>query len=191
MAREALTGHTARAVLPKRLPSRYPRAYRWCVRHFRQGRSGPDADRAVRQYRYVLRTATPGVLLAVNAAALAGVTPSDRDVILRAVQRQLATGGGLTAEDVPALARLLSRGERHEPRALLRHLDPLVLGRLARAALDSDAAFGLLGGYAAWDGRDAEPASPEEVDRQFAPNGPDSGTTYDVARGPGEGGSSP
>lgn len=170
---------------PKGLPRRHDRTYREDVRLHGQSGAGTGEDPAVRQYRYVLRTAPPDALLALNAAALEGVAASDRQVVLEAAQGQLVAGGRLTTDDVAALARLVSLGERRVPGALLRHIDPLVLGRLARAALDAEAAFGLLTGYAAWDGKDPEPATEEEVDRQFARPGHDAETNHTIARGQG------
>jgi hypothetical protein len=75
---------------------------------------------------------------------------------------QLVAGLRLEADDIPALSRLVVLGERRSPGALLRHCPSATLRRLADAALVSEAAFGLLTGYAAWDGLDPEPAPEEE-----------------------------
>ena len=115
----------------------------------------------VRQYRYLLRTAPVDALEHVHLEALARMAPEDRAAVLRTVQEQLVTGLRLEPDDVPALTRLVVLGERRSPGALLRHCDPAVLRRLADFALVSEAAFGLLTGYAEWDGFDPEPA-PEE-----------------------------
>jgi hypothetical protein len=123
----------------------------------------PGADRedpVVRQYRYLLRTAPADALEAIHQEALAVIPATDRGTVLRTIQEQLVAGLRLDADDVPALSRLLVLGERRSPGALLRHCHPEVLRRLADAALVSEAAFGLLTGYAAWDGED--PAPPEE-----------------------------
>jgi hypothetical protein len=121
----------------------------------------PGADRedpVVRQYRYLLRTAPADALEAIHQEALAVIPATDRGTVLRTIQEQLVAGLRLDADDVPALSRLLVLGERRSPGSLLRHCDPAVLGRLADAALVSEAAFGLLTGYAAWDGAEPEPA---------------------------------
>ena len=55
------------------------------------------------------------------------------------------------------LAHLLTLGERRVPGAVLRACDPTVLVHLARAVIDTEAAFGLFGGYAGWDGAEPEP----------------------------------
>ena len=78
--------------------------------------------------------------------------------MLRTVQEHLVAGLRLDPDDVPGLSRLVVLGERRAPGALLRHCEPSTLGRLAAAALASEAAFGLLTGYAGWDGLDPEPA---------------------------------
>lgn len=120
--------------------------------------AGGDEDPVVRQYRYLLRTAPPDALDAVHREALAGVAAADRAAVLRTVQEHLVAGLRLDPDDVPGLSRLVVLGERRAPGALLRHREPSTLGRLAAAALASEAAFGLLTGYAGWDGLDPEPA---------------------------------
>jgi hypothetical protein len=125
--------------------------------------AAPDQeDPVVRQYRYLLRTAPLDALEHMHLEALAEVSSDDRATVLRTVQEQLVAGLRLEADDIPALSRLVVLGERRSPGALLRHCPPAVLARLADAALVSEAAFGLLTGYAAWDGRDPEPAPEEE-----------------------------
>jgi len=121
-----------------------------------------DEDPVVRQYRYLLRSAPLDALEHVHLEALARLAHEDRAAVLRTVQDQLVTGSRLEPEDVPALTRLVVLGERRSPGALLGHCDPAVLRRLADLALVSEAAFGLLTGYAAWDGLDPEPAPEEE-----------------------------
>jgi hypothetical protein len=128
-----------------------------------QGTPAPaDEDPVVRQYRYLLRTAPGDALEHVHREALAELSPDDRFAVLRTVQDQLVAGLRLEADDVPALSRLVVLGERRSPGALLRHCPTGPLRRLADAALVSEAAFGLLTGYAGWDGRDPEPAPEEE-----------------------------
>lgn len=129
--------------------------------------AGHDEDPVVRQYRYLLRTAPGDALDAIHREALAAISAADRATVLRTIQEQLVAGLRLDADDVPALSRLLVLGERRTPGSLLRHCDPAVLGRLAGAALVSEAAFGLLTGYAAWDGAEPEPAEAawEDADR--------------------------
>lgn len=128
-----------------------------------QNPSSPaDEDPLVRQYRYLLRTAPADALEHVHLEALAELSPEDRTAVLRTVQEQLVAGQRLQAGDVPALSRLVVLGERRSPGALLQHCPPAVLARLADNALVSEAAFGLLTGYAAWDGLDPEPPPEEE-----------------------------
>ena len=122
-----------------------------------QQRAAEREDPVVRQYRYLLRTAPADALDAIHREALATIPAADRATVLRTIQEQLVAGLRLDADDVPALSRLLVLGERRSPGSLLRHCDPAVLGRLAGVALVSEAAFGLLTGYAAWDGAEPEP----------------------------------
>jgi hypothetical protein len=120
-----------------------------------------EEDPVVRQYRYLLRTAPVDALEHMHREALARMTHEDCAAVLQTVQQQLVTGSRLHPDDVQALARLVVLGERRSPGVLLRHCDTAVLRRLSDLALVSEAAFGLLTGYAAWDGRDPEPP-PEE-----------------------------
>jgi hypothetical protein len=121
----------------------------------------PDQeDLVVRQYRYLLRSAPTDALEHVHLEALAEVSSDDRATVLRTVQEQLVAGLRLEPDDIPHLSRLVVLGERRSPGALLRHCPAEPLRRLADAALLSEAAFGLLTGYAAWDGLDPEPAPP-------------------------------
>lgn len=136
----------------------------------------------VRQYRYLLRTAPPDALEHVHLEALAEVSGEDRAAVLRTVQEQLVTGLRLQPDDVPALARLVGLGERRSPGALLRHGHPDVLRRLADAALESEAAFGLLTGYAAWDGEDPAPPAEEAWEARKHRNWADPTEVTDVQR---------
>ena len=66
-------------------------------------------------------------------------------------------GQRLGPGDTTAIARLISIGERRDPRAFLDTCDPTVLHALADAVNGAEAAFGLFAGYAAWDGSDPAP----------------------------------
>jgi hypothetical protein len=148
-------------------------------------------DPLVRQYRYLLRTAPADALGAMHGEALAAVSAVDRAAVLRTVQEQLVAGLRLDADDVSALSRLVVLGERRAPGALLRHCEPAVLARLAAAALGSEAAFGLLTGYAAWDGTDPQPAEDAWESAEEGRNWHDArlnpGVTWNHATGGGGG----
>ena len=153
-----------------------------------------EEDPVVRQYRYLLRTAPGDALEHAHLEALEVLSPQERGALLRTVQEQLVAGLRLGPDDVPALAHLVVLGERRSPGALLRHCPPAVLRRLADAALVSEAAFGLLSGYAAWDGRDPEPMTEEAWEARHHRNWSDPAQITDVQRaygggyGPGFGG---
>ncbi|NNM47876.1 hypothetical protein [Knoellia koreensis] len=123
------------------------------------GSSGVEAteDQGVRQYRYLLATAPLDALVAAHEEALAALTPDRRAAVLDAVQRGLVAGQRLAPDDLPAVSRLLVRGEKRSPGDFRRACDPTTLVALAGAVVASEAAFGLFGGYAAWDGEDATP----------------------------------
>jgi len=114
-------------------------------------------DPAVRQYRYLLRTAPQDALEAAHVDALSSVGPQHRETVLRTVQEELVAGAHLHADDVRPLAHLVTLGERRSPGALTSSIPEPALSELARAVIESEPAFGLLTGYASWDGIDPEP----------------------------------
>ena len=125
--------------------------------------AGPGAqthqpeDQAVRQYRYLLRTAPLDALQAAHQEALDQLADGERARVLTAVQDALVAGQRLTVGDTGAIARLVSIGERRDPGAFVRACDPASLHALAEGVLHAEAAFGLFAGYAAWDGADPAP----------------------------------
>jgi hypothetical protein len=124
--------------------------------------SDRSEDQAVRQYRYLLRTAPQDALEAAHVDALSAIGPQHRETVLRTVQAELVAGAHLHADDVRPLAHLMTLGERRSPGVLTSSIPDPALSELARALIDSEPAFGLFGGYASWDGVD--PAPPEEHD---------------------------
>ena len=134
--------------------------------HARRGRqaqsSEPMEDQAVRQYRYLLRTAPQDALEAAHADALSAIGPLHRETVLRTVQTELVVGAHLEVDDIGPLAHLMTLGERRSPGVLTSSIPAPALSALAQAVIDSEPAFGLFAGYAAWDGTD--PTPPEEHD---------------------------
>ena len=134
--------------------------------HARRGKQAQPSDRpedqAVRQYRFLLRTAPQDALEAAHVDALSAIGPQHRETVLRTVQAQLVAGAHLHADDVKPLAHLMTLGERRSPGVLTSSIPDPALSELARALIDSEPAFGLFGGYAEWDGVD--PTAPEEHD---------------------------
>jgi hypothetical protein len=114
-------------------------------------------DQVVRQYRYLLRTASLDALQAGHVEALEHLDESQRTLVLAAVRDGLVAGQRLSTGDTGAIARLVSIGERRDPRAFLDACDPTVLHALADGVNHAEAAFGLFAGYAAWDGADPVP----------------------------------
>ncbi|MEO6413103.1 MAG: hypothetical protein ABIO48_11010 [Pedococcus sp.] len=115
-------------------------------------------DQTVRQYRFLLRTAPMDALQAAHHEALDSLTEVARARVLTAVQEGLVAGHRLSPGDTVAIARLVSIGERRNPRGFLDACEPIALRSLAQAVNESEAVFGLFAGYAAWDGVDPEPA---------------------------------
>jgi hypothetical protein len=119
-----------------------------------------DEDVVVRQYRFLLRTAPVDALEAAHAEALDGLGVEPRAAVLRAVQTGLVAGLRLQCHQIRELSHLLTLGERRTPGAVLSTLEPHALRALAERVVLAEAAFGLFGGYAAWDG--AEPVTLQE-----------------------------
>lgn len=123
-------------------------------------------DQAVRQYRYLLRTAPLDALEAAHVEALSAIGPDHRETVLRTVQSELVAGAHLRPDDIGPLAHLVSLGERRSPGVLTSSIPEPALSVMAQALIDSEPAFGLFGGYAAWDGVDPTPPS-EHDDSEY------------------------
>jgi hypothetical protein len=129
-----------------------------------------DEDVVVRQYRYLLRTAPADALEAAHVDAIPVLSQAHQESLLETVQRSLLVGGHLTTSHHAKIAHLVTAGEQRAPGQLLQALPAEVLKSLAAAVLDSEASFGLLGGYASWDGAEPQPADhPDWADGGFNP----------------------
>ena len=116
----------------------------------------------MRQYRYLLRTAPLDALEHAHVEVLGAMARSKRAEILSAVQTGLVAGLRLGPDDVTKTAHLITNGERRRPGDFLRACPLSALLPLAEAVIVTESAFGLFGGYAAWDG--AEPVDDDGVD---------------------------
>lgn len=131
--------------------------FRRGVRAKDPGDGGRHEDQAVRQYRFLLRTAPTDALEAAHAEALPRLSAQERADLLGTVQETLMAGQRLTSDDHAALGHLMTLGERRTPGVLLSAYPAAALQCLAEELLTTDAVFGLLAGYAEWDGVDPEP----------------------------------
>lgn len=132
-------------------------------RHKPQGEPADvPEDPVVRQYRYLLRTAPADALEAAHTEAIPRLSEAHRASLLATLRTSLLVGDHLTTSDHAKIAHLMTAGERRSAGALLTGLPPEVLQDLAATVLDSEASFGLLSGYASWDG--AEPQPPDDSD---------------------------
>ena len=114
----------------------------------------------MRRYRYLLRATDGAVLERLHVDALHTLDPLVRATILRTAQERLLSGRDLTVDDVPAIARLVTAGERRTPGILVSALVDIALERLSNAVLRRPEVEELLVGYPAWDGSDLQlPAS--------------------------------
>ncbi len=121
----------------------------------------------MRQYRFLLRTATLDALEEAHVEVLSPMAWSRRAMVLRAVQDGLVAGLRLAPDDVRSIAHLVALGERRRPGDFLRACPPTVLLPLAEAVIVAEAMFGRFGGYAAWDGAELELTEGEWVDGGF------------------------
>ena len=137
-------------------------------RHGNQDPRSADEDPVVRQYRFLLREASPDAVEAAHAEALPGLGREERRAVLSAVQEGLVAGQRLHTDDTLQIAHLIVLGERRAPNAFLSACEPATLLSLSQAVIDSDACFGLFGQYASWDGADPDPV--EEPDGGYDPH---------------------
>jgi hypothetical protein len=127
-------------------------------------------DPVVRQYRYLLRTAPVDALESAHVEAIAQLSEAHREYLLETVRGSLLVGDHLTTSAHAKIAHLVTDGERRAPGQLLRALPAEVLQTLAAGVLESESSFGLLGGYAGWDGAEPQPSDDSEwADGGFNP----------------------
>lgn len=130
----------------------------------------PPVERTeVRQYRYLLATASAEVIEHAHLRALSAVDPLVRAVVLRSAQDRLLSGRELTVDDVAQLAHLVTMGEIRTPGVVVAGLNEMALERLANAILrvvDGS----VLAGCEDWDGVD--PDARQSVLRLPAPREP-------------------
>lgn len=148
-------------------------------RRQQEPRDANDEDPVVRQYRFLLREASPDAVEVAHTEALSRLGEDNRRVILTAVQRGLVAGQRLQPGDAAQIAHLIVLGERRSPNAFLSSCEPATLLALSQAVIHTEACFGLFGRYAAWDGADPEPE--EEGAWAEAGFNPDSGR-WNLAR---------
>ena len=120
--------------------------------------TGPEnTDPFVRQYRYLLRTAPADALENAHREAFVELTAQHRSAVLDAVRTSMASGAHLTVDDTFRLAHLVVFAEKNFPGQFLAACPPEALRALADHVLVAEASFGLLSGYAAWDGAEPPP----------------------------------
>lgn len=130
-----------------------------------------DEDVIVRQYRYLLTTATLDALEKVHEEVVAGMSDADRGALLAGLSDAFATGRHVGAAETTKIAHLIAAGGHRHAHAWLAGLDPAFVRRLSERALDSEASFGRLNGYAYWDGVSAEPIEGPGPNDGFSANG--------------------
>ena len=117
------------------------------------------SDPFVHQYRYLLRTAPADALEDAHREALPELTAPHRSAVLDAVRCSMASGAHLAVDDTHRLAHLVVFAEKNFPGQFLAACPSEVLRDLADHVLVAEASFGLLGGYATWDGAEPPPVN--------------------------------
>ncbi|MBL8953578.1 MAG: hypothetical protein JNK82_22575 [Myxococcaceae bacterium] len=134
--------------------------------------SRPADERAVERYRYLLRTAPPEDLERAHAAAFARLTAQQRQLILRALAREVSETEREKLTNAPAsLARAATRTELSAPGTLERTLTPAggnmfanLFSSLAGAFIGSALAGSMFEGLVAPPAAEPEPAHVDETD---------------------------
>ncbi|WP_406832304.1 hypothetical protein ABEG17_05620 [Pedococcus sp. KACC 23699] len=129
-----------------------------------------DEDVVVRQYRYLLTTATVDALEGIHVEVLCGMPEGDRRMVLEALCDAFATGLHVGSDQVAKVAHLVAVGAHRAPRAWLASLDPAFARALAQEVLETEASFGRFNGYAQWDGVSPEPVEEAGPNDGFDPN---------------------
>ncbi len=129
-----------------------------------------DEDVVVRQYRYLLTTVTLDALEQIHEEVVNGLSETDREQLLRGLSDAFATGRHTEAGETRKIAHLIAAGGHRHANAWLDSLDPEFAQRLSQGALDTEASFGRLNGYAYWDGASPEPVEGPGPNDGFDPS---------------------
>lgn len=127
-------------------------------------------DVVVRQYRYLLTTATVDALEGIHREVLGEMVVQDRRRCLQALSDAFVTGLHVGAEETAKVAHLVAVGAHRAPDAWLASLEHVFARRVAEAVLQSEASFGRFNGYAFWDGESPEPERKTGPNDGFDPN---------------------
>lgn len=130
-------------------------------------------DVVVRQYRYLLTTATVDALEGIHLEVLSEMSEADRRRFLQALSDAFATGLHVGPDETAKVAHLIGVGAHRAPHTWLGSLDDVFARKVAEQVLQTEASFGRFNGYAFWDG-----ASPEPVEEA----GPNDGFDPDANR---------
>lgn len=116
-----------------------------------------------------MTTATVDALEGIHTEVLDAMSDPERLTVLHGLGEAFGTGGHLGTGQVGKIAHLVAVGGHRHPRAWIQGLDAGFARTLARAALDAEASFGRLNGYAYWDGTSAEPVEQAGPNDGFDP----------------------
>jgi len=134
--------------------------------------SRPQDEQAVERYRYLLRTAPPEDLERVHGEAFAKLSPQQRQLVFRALSRELPESERARLTNEPSsLARAATRAELRQPGTLERALTPAgggmfsnLFSSLAGAFIGSAIAHSLFGGLVAPPANDDAVAANDDAD---------------------------
>lgn len=106
-------------------------------------RRAPTADeRAVKRYRYLLRTAPPETIEQVHAEAFARLSDEQRAMIYEEISRGQGTGERPLSSEPATLARAATRAEMRQPGSLERAMTAPAVGSTVGSTL-----LGTVAGY--------------------------------------------
>lgn len=123
----------------------------------------------MRQYRYLLTTAPVDALEGIHIEVLDAMSEADRRAVLKGLSDAFATGGHVDPGELRKVAHLVAAGAHRRSRAWIESLHPQFARQLAQGALDAQASYGRLNGYAHWDGKSPEPVEAAGPNDGFRP----------------------
>jgi hypothetical protein len=143
-------------------------------------RPSVEDERAIEQYRYLLRTAPPETIEQAHAEAFTRLTDDQRAQIYEELSRGAGTGERPLSSEPATLARAAARSEMRIPGALERSLrgsevGDLVVGSLLGVVAGYVTGSALVSAFLPWDtdsdADTAESASPDfAADGDFSPD---------------------
>ena len=110
------------------------------------GATGAD-EAAVERYRYLLRTAPPGMIEEAHAEAFAALSPEQRGQVLERLSAEVPAGERASTDDPRQLARMATRAEMRNPGTLERSFGGMGGGMGAGGMIAGSLLAGVAGAF--------------------------------------------